>query len=437
MRIIISLLLVLAIFATASPRLTYDALIRSAKIYLKEIPKNYDSAVEKLEQAIDQYADKPPIEAYLILGSIHADKRRYAEMDKNFDAVDSICTNATDKDAIKDCENLEVTKRVGQIRQAQWIEEFNAGASLLGETKEYESEYGELEDSDDKLDLLYDLELIYRDAQRNFDNSTVILGDSAQGWINLGITYYRLADVYNRIGSLDDQAEFDPASTPIIKDSALVFYRQALERKPDNFDLMSNMATIYFELQQWEECADMFGRMASLRPENVSVLQNLAMLLSRLDMTDSAKVIVDRVLELDPDNRDMRLQRGYDEVSIGADLNSEINRLKAEDAPQAKIDSVIELRNVAYRQVIEDFGKVTEIESDNYDAWYFLGLCHYFLEDYEESRDSWEEAARISPEKTEIWELLAPLYLKLKQPEKSREAQKKVEELQAKEGSGR
>lgn len=436
MRIVISLLLVLAIFATASPRLTYDALIRSAKIYLKEIPKNYDSAVEKLEQAIDQYADKPPIEAYLILGSIHADKRRYAEMDKSFVAVDSICANATDEDAIKSCEELKVSERIEKIRQAQWIEEFNVGASLLGETKEYENEYGELEDTDDKLDLLYDLELIYRDAQRNFNNSTLILGDSAQGWINLGITYYRLADVYDRIGSLDDQAEFDSAMMQTMKDSALVFYRQALERKPDNFDLMSNMATIYFELEQWEKCAEMFGRMASLQPENVSVLQNLAMLLSRLDMTDSAKVIVDRVLELDPDNLDMRLQRGYDEVSLGADFNSEINRLKAEDASQAKIDSVTELRNEAYRQVIEDFGKVTELDSDNYDAWYFLGLCHYFLEEYEQARDAWEEAARVSPEKAEIWELLAPLYLKLKQPEKSREAQKKAEELKAEQKSG-
>jgi tetratricopeptide (TPR) repeat protein len=132
----------------------------------------------------------------------------------------------------------------------------------------------------------------------------------------------------------------------------------------------------------------------------------------------------------------MRLQRGYDEVSIGADYNSEINKLKSEDAPQAQIDSVTALRNDAYKQVIEDFGKVTELDSDNYDAWYFLGLCHYFLEEYEEARDAWEKAAEVSPEKAEVWELLAPLYLKLKQPEKSREAQKKAEELKAAQESG-
>ena len=419
------------LFATASPRLTYDALIRSAKIYLKEIPKNYDSAIEKLEEAIEQYADRPPIEAYLLLGSIHADKRHYADMDRNFSAADSICRAAADEDIEKTCKELKVSERVEQIRQAQWIEEFNEGASLLGEAKEYEDEYGEIDDDDEKIDLLYDMEIIYRDAQANFNNSTIILADSSQGWINLGIAYYRLGGVYNRINQLDEESEFEESINNTMKDSALVFYRQALDRTIDNFDLMSNMATIYFELQQWEECADMFSRMAALQPDNVSVLQNLSMLLSQLDMQDSMRVIVDKVIELDPDNLDMRLQRGYDEVSIGADLNSEINKAKEDGADQATIDELTEKRNAAYEQVIIDFGKVTELQPDNYDAWYFLGLCHYFLEEYEEAIASWEKASEIQPDNAEVWELLAPVYLKLKMPEKSRAAQKKAEDLKA------
>ena len=418
-------------FATATPRLTYDALVRSAKIYLKEIPKNYDSAVEKLEEAIEQYADKPPIEAYLLLGSIHADKRRYAEMDLNFDAVDSICRSAATEDIEKTCKDLNVSKRVDQIRQAQWIEEFNEGASLLGEAKEYEEEYGEIDDEDEKIDILYDLELIYRDAQKNFNNSTIILEDSSQGWINLGIAYYRLGGVYGRIVQLDEGSEFEEGIKNTMKDSALVSYRQALSKTPDNFDLMSNMATIYFELQQWEQCAEMFGRMVALQPDNVSVLQNLSMILSQLEMDDSVRVIVNKVIELDPGNLDMRLQRGYDEVSKGADLNSEINKAKEEEVEQAKIDELTEKRNAAYRQVIVDFGKVVELAPNNYDAWYFLGLCHYFLEEYEKSIEAWEKAHELQPDNPEVLELLAPVYLKMKMPEKSREAQKKAEELKA------
>ena len=430
MRVILGIILTIFLFNTASARLTYDALIRSARIYLSQTPKDFKKAQEKLQQAIESFPEKPPVEAYVLLGEIHATNQRYAEMVKNFDLADSICSNTTDKKVKKRCKKDRVASRVLGVRNSMWIEEFNEGAQNMTEAKEMmdEMEETEFEDEDDKLDYIEDVEATFRLAMTNFTNSTIIQPDSTGGWIDLGICYYHLSTIY---GLIDTTGEFNPNA---LKDSAIQSYSKVLEVEPDNFGILSNMATIYFELEDWDKCAETYGKMAALQDDNVSVLQNLVMFLLQLRMDDSARVVIDRAIELDPDNAKMHIHRGYMGVADGAEINDSINKLKAdnEKAYKAEIDKLTKERNKTYSLVVEDFSKVVEIEPSNFDAWYYLGMCHYFLENYEKSRDSWEKAVEVKPDAAEIYELLAPLYLKLGDRAKSMEAQKKAEELQGK-----
>jgi len=414
LRLFIIISIVLLMVVSISARLTYDALIRSAKIYLQQKPKDFDSAREKLEEAIQSYPDKPPIEAHAALGEIHAEKRRYAEMNENFDAAMSYCADPQEKDIKKVCEKEDIVRRIKGVRQSVWINEFNEGAQTLGEARDLKEELEEVEDEDEIEEINEDIQMIYRAALTNFVNATVIIPDSAAGWINMGISYYNLG----------------------IRDSAITAYNTALGYHPENFDLISNMATIYFEMEDWEKCSEMFGRMAALQPDNVSVLKNSSMLLRQLEMSDSARVLIDKVIEIDPDDVEMRTQRGFMEVAHGADLNDTINKLKTDDEVKhkAEIAELTDLRDEAYRMVVVDFGKVTEIEPENFDAFYYLGLCYYFLEEYESSRDAWIRATEIQPDAVDVWELLAPLHLKLKDRKSAEAAQKKADSLKALEG---
>jgi tetratricopeptide (TPR) repeat protein len=426
LRIFISIMLALALSSTAiAKRLTYKALITSAKIYLKQTPKDYESAEDMFRQAIADYPDEPPVEAHVGLGELQAEKNRYAEMVEQFRIADSICAAATDSKLKKRCKNERVSERTAAVRQSVWIEEFNAGAENLNEGKDLREELQDIEDEEEKAEVLEEIESVYRTAAGNFTNATMISPDSVQGWINLGITYYHLSNVYGEMG-VDD-----PDHVMALKDSSIASYKHAIDVHPDNFDLLSNLATIYYELEDWEKCAETFGSMAALDAGNATVLHNLALLLLQLQRDDSARVVIDRVIELDPENLDMRSRRGYMEIEHGSETNDSITALKKADADanKAEIDRLTEVRDNAYRSVIEDFSVVTNLDPSDYDAWFFLGACNYFLEDYEGAKDAWEKAAVADPDKVDPWERLAPLYLRLGDREKSKEAEQKIAEL--------
>jgi tetratricopeptide (TPR) repeat protein len=426
LRIFISIILALTLSSTAvAKRLTYKALITSARIYLKQMPKDYKRAQEMFQKAIVDFPDEPPIEAHVGLGEIHAEKNRYVEMVEQFRIADSICTDATDKKVTKRCKKERIHERTANVRKSVWIDEFNTGAENLSEGKDLREELEGIEDEEEKAEALEEVEAVYRSAADNFVNATTISPDSVQGWINLGITHYHLSAVYGEIG-LDDADHIRA-----LKDSSITAYRQALDVHPDNFDLLSNLATIYYELEDWEKCAETFGSMAALQADNVMVLQNLALLLLQLQSGDSARVVIDKVIELDPENQDMRSRRGFMEIERGSAISDSIKALKEADksANKAEIDKLTEERDDAYRLVVEDFSVVTSLNPDDYEAWYFLGLCNFILENYENARDAWEKATEAGPDKAEPWESLAPLYLRLGDSEKSKEAKKKGEEL--------
>ncbi|MBU1320359.1 MAG: tetratricopeptide repeat protein [candidate division Zixibacteria bacterium] len=433
MRTVITIFLALTIVASASAqRLTYDALVRSAKIYLQEAPKDYVKAEEKLRQAIDEFQDKQPVEAYFGLGALQAEKKRYAEMNENFEAALKICAEATDKKLKKRCDKENISETIISIRLSSWIDEFNSGASVLAGAVDLWPDLEDAESEDDTLDILDEIDATYRSALQNFVNASIIIPDSAQAWINAGITYYNLGKVKKTLG--------EPDAETALKDSAIIAYETAIEVHPENFDLLSNMSTIYFELKNWDACAATFGKMAALQPDNVSVLSNLSMLLMELDskdtlntlnLGDSITFVFDRIIELDPTNVDALSQRAFATITESIGINDSISVLRGldENVHKSEIQALTEVRNAAYRSVIDDFTVVAETDPGNYDAWYWMGNCYYFLEEYQKSLECYEKALAIKPDAKEVLEILAPLYLKQGDRKKSDEAQKKYEEL--------
>jgi len=438
MRTVIAIILALTIVASASAqRLTYDALVRSAKIYLQEFPKDYVKAEEKLRQAIDNFQDKQPIEAYFGLGALQAEKRRYAEMNENFEAALKICAEATDKKLKKRCSKEKISKTIISIRLSSWIDEFNDGASVLAGAGDLWTDLEEAEIEDDTLDIMDEIDATYRSALQSFVNASIIIPDSAQAWINAGITYYNLGKVKKTLG--------EPDAAGALKDSAILAYETAIEIHSENFDLLSNMSTIYFELENWDACSETFGKMAALQPDNISVLSNLSMLLRELDsqdtlntrnLGDSIANVFSRIIELDPTNVEALSQRALSTFTQSNEILDSIKVLKDldENAHKSEIQALTELRNAALNRVIDDFTVVAETEPGNYDAWYWMGTCNYFLEEYEKSRDAYLKAVEIDPEAADVWYILAPLHLKLGDKKKSDEAQQKYEALEAKSG---
>lgn len=430
MRTVIVILLVLTLAVPASARLTYDALVRSAKVYLGQVPKDFESAQARLQEATEKFQNKQPLEAYMLLGSLHAEKGRYKEMNVNFDSALAICDDPQDKKVKERCEKSNIQTNIHNIRLSEWIGQFNDGAQIVGDASDMKGERAELAaelqeltdagdaDEDEIADLQdeidgieEDIKTSYRDALVMFVNATDISPDSAQGWINMGISFYNLG----------------------IKDSAILAYEKAAEYHPANFDLLSNMATIHFELQDWNACERTFSRMVVLEPDNVGVLKNHSMILRQLEMKDSARVMMDRVLELNPNDTEIRRQRGFDEVYKGADLNSTMLELRNQDGEvdAAEIDSLTKIRNEAYNQVIEDFTVVTTNDPSDFDAWYYLGLSHRLLEQDVEAIFAFENAVEVIHDSKDIWEQLAVLYLKIGDRQKSDEAMKTANEIKS------
>jgi tetratricopeptide (TPR) repeat protein len=410
--IIITLALLLIISSLAGAqgkRLTYNGYIRSAKIYLDLTPKDFKKAAEMLEDAIKYYPDEPPLQAHFILGTIYSDKRLYKEMRDEFDYVLSVCDTATDKDVKKTCDKEEFEKNITDVLNSNWIKIYNDGVNTLKRARE-EDTCQAVTDSLLKAECDSSAMQLYSSALQLFETSTMIIPDSSQGWINLGLIYY----------SIDSTEQ------------ALDAYQRAIKINPEDLSLLSNLFSIYFNTHEYDSAVEYGNKMLSLNLDNESranVLYNMAFAYNSLDKIDSAVTYLKGVLEITPEAPDALYNLGAFLIRSGREIVDRINLLQdSVEANKAKYKPIMDSLNAQlkekYREAAGYFEKVVEIQPDNMDALDWLGRGYFFLEQWDKSKDAYQKIIALDPENEDAWCQLLLIYLKENNREKIQEAKK-------------
>ncbi|NIP44271.1 MAG: tetratricopeptide repeat protein [candidate division Zixibacteria bacterium] len=389
-------------------RLGYDGYLRSAKIYLQLTPKDYKKAAEMLEAAIKYYPDQPPIEAHYVLGTIYADKNLFEEMRKEFEYVLTICDTAQSEDIQDECDKEDYVENIQDVLASKWIQQYNNGVSTLKRARDQDASCEPIEDSILKAECDSTAMDLYMRAAESFQISTMILPDSAQGWINLGLIYY----------SIDST------------DKALSFYQEALQINDQDLSLLSNMFSIYFNTGQYDSAIAIGKKMMELEltPQSrADMLYNMSIGYNALDEIDSAIVYLKKSIEITPDSPDALYNLGAFIIKSAADLVNKLGELQdSVEVNAAKYepirDSINQEVKVKYREAADVFEQCVELDPDNMEALDWLGQAYFFLEEWDKSKEVSLKIIDLEPENEDAWCQLLIIYLKENNKEKIQEA---------------
>ncbi len=407
--ITLALLLITGSLATAQKRLDYNGYIRSAKIYLGLTPKDWKKAAEMLEDAIKYYPDQPPLEAHYLLGTIYSDKHLYKEMRDEFDFVLNYCDTTTDKDVKNDCKDEKYKEEIDNILSSDWIRIYNDGVNKLKGAREADT-CESITDSLLKADCDSSRMDLYTSSMQLFETATLIIPDSAQGWINLGLIFYSI-DSTNK---------------------AMEAYHKAIQINPEDLSLLSNMFSIYFNTGKYDSAVVYGRKMLALNLETDSranVLYNMAFAYNSLDLLDSAIASLKQVIELTPEDPDALYNLGAFLVRKSSEISSHLDSLQdsLEANPKKykpEEDSLIAERKGLFQEAAGYFERVVAIQPDNMYALDWLGKAYFFLERWDKSKEAYQKIIALEPENEDAWCQLLLLYLKENNREKILEAKK-------------
>lgn len=379
-------------------RLDYDAYLRSAKIYLGLSNKDYRTAAQMLDSAIYYYPDRPPIEAHYILGTIYSDKRLYSEMVEQFNYVIAMCDTAENEKVQEVCEEEKYMKNIQDILASNWIELYNDGVSTLKYARSQDSTCQEMTDSVQKAGCMSNVTDSYQRALEYFQNATLILPDSAQAWVNIGLALFELGEV----------------------DSALNAYSRAIEFNPEDKNLLINIGSIYFNRGQYDSAAAYFDKLMVLDipdQNRADILYNMALCLNQMDNVDSSVVLFEKVVELNPESEDALYNLGAFRIKSAANLSPELNKYrdsvqtnKAKYQPM--VDSLEAKLKELYSKAAENFEDVVKINPNNVDALEWLGNAYFYMEEWDKSLEAFEKLIAIEPDHEEAACQLLLIYLK-------------------------
>ena len=401
--LIVVILFVMSSIAVSQKRLDYNGYIRSAKIYLGLTPKDFKMAAKRCEEAIHYYPDRPPLEAHYILGTIYAEKNLVDSMMNHFNYILTLCDTTTEKKVKKTCEDDKYAEQIEKILFSTWINTYNDGVKVLQDAREEEQECQEYEDAMAQMECMEESMESFEDALEYFQDATKILPDSANGWVNLGLTYLRL----------DDTAK------------AMESYIKALEYNDTDLGLLTNLSTIHFNRGNFDSASIYFNKILEqeLEPSSrADMLYNLAICKHNTGDIDSAIEVLNEVIEITPESPDVLYNRGAFKIRKTADIGRVANDFRDSIADgkkqyQSQVDSLNEVMGDIYHSAAEDFKKVTEISPEYRDAWEWLGNCYFYVEEWEKSAESFEELVNLDPDYEDAWCQLAIIYTRLNQPE--------------------
>ncbi|KPK78658.1 MAG: hypothetical protein AMJ89_00830 [candidate division Zixibacteria bacterium SM23_73] len=197
------------------PRFPPSTYKTTAKIFLKDEYRMYDSAIVILNEAISFYSDDA--ELHFLLGKAYYYRKMPKEMGEQFTQAESLKIKS------------KFEKEILQMREEKWLQVFNQGATAFNEQN---------------VDL----------ALEKFSICTIIDPQDYRGFMNAGYAYSLKGENDKALSYLEDGLKLASDSLDIltIYAATLLLFSQKLIEVDSSFeDAYFNMGTIY--LQQLQE----------------------------------------------------------------------------------------------------------------------------------------------------------------------------------------
>ncbi|RLA13578.1 MAG: hypothetical protein DRQ59_05025 [Gammaproteobacteria bacterium] len=243
--------------------------------------------------------------------------------------------------------------------------------------------------------LLKNIAEIYRsqgdlDKSRQFAEKALSFeGDNVDALVILGSLYNQQNQPEKAIGYFTRALELDPDDVFARYDlagalcstgrgqNAIEHYQRALTQLPDFDECRISLANTLLELEYFDQALDHYQQLLKRQPGNASVLNCIGKLFKIRGNSDKAILNFERALKHDPDLVDARLNLG--EIFIGTD-------------PE---------------QAQSWFSSALEIDSENAQCHYWLGVLAQTMGEFEAATASFEQALKLKPDFSDAWNRLS------------------------------
>ena len=290
----------------------YDLALASAEAALATDPDNVDVLLLKAE-ALRLKMENGGAETAV-------DPADFAELVTTLDRLQQLAP-----------ENL----RVSDSRLAAWALAVNTGNSIIRDT-----------DADAETAFPY------------LTAATELQPDSTQGYLSLGLAYFRTGEAARAVAPLERAAQLAP-NDPVLayyQGRALVLADRGAEgvavleaaqtRFPGDEDIQTMLLNAYTATGQRDQALDRYASAAQSQPNNAVIRYNYGALLLQDGQFDKAIVELRAATEIQPDNADAFYNLGAAFQNKAAELNTrgnETDDVTAADALFAERDENLEL----------------------------------------------------------------------------------------------
>ncbi|MCK4427347.1 MAG: FxLYD domain-containing protein [candidate division Zixibacteria bacterium] len=208
------------------PRFPASTYKTTAKIFLKDEYRMYDSAIVILNEAVSFYSDDA--ELHFLLGKAYYLKNRPKEMGEQFTQAESLKIKS------------KFEKEIQQMKEEKWLQLFNQGATAFNEQN---------------VDL----------ALEKFSICTIIDPQDYRGFMNTGYAYSLKGENDKALSYLEDGLKLAPDSLEILKIYGATLYNagkikkalevnlKVVEKDPKDASTLNNIVSIYGVLKDFDK----------------------------------------------------------------------------------------------------------------------------------------------------------------------------------------
>ncbi|MBN1621707.1 MAG: tetratricopeptide repeat protein [Endomicrobiales bacterium] len=216
--------------------------------------------------------------------------------------------------------------------------------------------------------------------------------DSARG-------YYQLGASHEKLGHLEEA-----------KDS----FKKAVDLEPNEAEAHLSLAGIYEQKGETDAAIKEYEHYLEVVPDNLTVLLYLGGLYFRLNRFEESEKVFTRALELNPIDTNINFWLGI-LAEQRQDWRKAISHF---ELIREKNESSVVLTRLSFyysamknvSRAIKYLKKVAEIEPDNPNSYYLLGLAYFDMKKYKSAEKNFLKAIELKPDFEEIYFHLGVLY---------------------------
>ena len=346
----------------------------TAKIFLKDEYRMYDSAIVILNEAVSFYPDDADL--HFLLGLAYYHKNRAKEMGEHFALAESL--------EIKS----KFLEEIQEMRQEKWLEVFNQGAKAFNEQN---------------LDS----------ALEKFTACTIINPRDYRGFMNAGYAH----------SLKGENAE------------AISYLEKGLELAPDTLDILRIYAAALYNAGNIEKALEVYLKVVDKDPKDVNTLNNIVSIYGILKDFENALQFSQKLIDVDSTFEDAYFNMGTIYLQQIQDVNFVLDSLKdttgaylVDEKCKAKIEELEKKRGGLLNKAESTLGKAVKLDSLDLEARMFLAKIYMEQEKLDEALGDLEFIVQNDSTNCEALTHLAGVYAKKGMGDEAKETWQKAQD---------